>query len=75
MLSGLGPESYFWHDRGAPTLSPEAISKGDVLSQQFPIYACAEVSYVRRVSDGHSNPPQRVAHHHLQATQVIGPLT
>jgi hypothetical protein len=36
----------------APTLSTEAISKGDALSQQFPLYAFAEVSYVRRVSDG-----------------------
>lgn len=36
----------------APTLSPAAISKGDAFSQEFPVYAYAEVSYVRRLSDG-----------------------
>ena len=35
-----------------PTLSTEAISKGDAFSQEFPVIAYAEVSYVRRISDG-----------------------
>lgn len=36
----------------APTLSPEAISRGDPWHQEFPLYGFAEVSYVNRVSDG-----------------------
>jgi len=34
-----------------PTLSPEAISAGRPLVEQFPVYAYAEISHVRRVSE------------------------
>jgi hypothetical protein len=35
-----------------PTLSPSAISSGQPLIRQFPVYAYAEVSHVRRVASG-----------------------
>jgi hypothetical protein len=34
-----------------PTLSPAAISAGRPLAEQFPVYAYAEISHVRRVSE------------------------
>jgi Domain of unknown function (DUF4157) len=34
-----------------PTLSPSAISAGRPFAEQFPVYAYAELSYVRRVGD------------------------
>ena len=35
-----------------PSLSTEAINRGEPLVNQFPVYAYAEVSHVRRISDG-----------------------
>lgn len=35
-----------------PTLSPGAVSGGKSLSEVFPVYGYAEVTYVNRVSDG-----------------------